>query len=306
VKERNMPVATDPSEKFAAYAHPERLVSTQWLAEHLGEPGLVVVESDEDVLLYETGHIPGAVKIDWHTDLNDPVVRDYISSERFAEVLGSKGIARDTTVVIYGDKNNWWAAYALWVFSLFGHEDVRLLDGGRDKWIAEGREVTTDASTVAPVDYPVVARDDSAVRAFKEDVLAHLGRGPLIDVRSPEEYSGERTEIPGYPTESALRPGHIPSAASVPWAKAAAPDATFKSRDELEQVYLDGAGLKPGDDVIAYCRIGERSSHTWFVLTHLLGFENVKNYDGSWTEWGSAVRVPIVQGSEPGAVPAAR
>ncbi|MCL2516561.1 MAG: sulfurtransferase [Microbacteriaceae bacterium] len=299
-----MSVATDPSEKFAAYAHPERLVSTEWLAAHLGEPGLVVVESDEDVLLYETGHIPGSVKIDWHTDLNDPVVRDYISPERFAEVLGSKGIGRDTTVVIYGDKNNWWAAYALWVFTLFGHADVRLLDGGRDKWIAEGREVTTDAAAAASADYPVVARDDSAVRAFKDDVLAHLGNGPLIDVRSPEEYTGERTEIPGYPTEGALRAGHIPSAASVPWAKAAAPDATFKTRDELEAVYLDGAGLQAGDDVIAYCRIGERSSHTWFVLTHLLGFENVKNYDGSWTEWGSAVRVPIVQGAEPGVVPA--
>ncbi|GAA4155573.1 sulfurtransferase [Gryllotalpicola daejeonensis] len=296
-----MPVQADTNEKFAAYAHPERLVSTEWLAQHLGDEGLVVVESDEDVLLYETGHIPGAVKIDWHTDLNDPVVRDYIDGERFAQVLGSKGIGRDTTVVIYGDKNNWWAAYALWVFTLFGHPDVRLLDGGRDKWIAEGRELTTDASTPAPVEYPVVSRDDSTVRAFKEDVLAHLGaRRPLIDVRSFEEYTGERTEIPGYPTEGALRSGHIPSAASVPWAKAAAPDATFKSRAELEEVYLDGAGLKPGDDVIAYCRIGERSSHTWFVLTHLLGFENVKNYDGSWTEWGSAVRVPIVHGAEVG------
>jgi thiosulfate/3-mercaptopyruvate sulfurtransferase len=293
-----MAVAADPAEKFADFAHPERLVSTEWLARHLGDPGLAVVESDEDVLLYETGHIPGALKIDWHTDLNDPVVRDYIDGERFAEVLGSKGIARDTTVVIYGDKNNWWAAYALWVFTLFGHDDVRLLDGGRDKWIAEGREVTTDAPAVASVDYPVVPRNDSAVRAFKEDVLAHLGHGPLIDVRSFEEYTGERTEIPGYPTEGALRPGHIPTAASVPWAKAAAPDATFKSRADLEQVYLEGAGLRPGDDVIAYCRIGERSSHTWFVLTHLLGFENVKNYDGSWTEWGSAVRVPIKQGAD--------
>jgi thiosulfate/3-mercaptopyruvate sulfurtransferase len=301
-----MTVQADPSEKFADYAHPERLVSTQWLAEHRGEPGLAVVESDEDVLLYETGHIPGAVKIDWHTDLNDPVVRDYIDGERFAQVLGSKGIGRDTTVVVYGDKSNWWAAYTLWVFTLFGHEDVRLLDGGRDKWIAEGRELSTDAPSVTPVEYPVVERDDAGVRAFKEDVLAHLGRGPLIDVRSLEEYTGERTEIPGYPTEGALRRGHIPSAASVPWAKAAAPDASFKTRAELEEVYLDGAGLTPGDDVIAYCRIGERSSHTWFVLTHLLGFENVKNYDGSWTEWGSAVRVPIALGAEPGAVPAAR
>ena len=298
-----MAIETDPSTDFADYAHPERLVSTEWLAEHLGEPGLVVVESDEDVLLYETGHIPGAVKIDWHTDLNDPVVRDYVSGERFAELLGSKGIARDTTVVIYGDKNNWWAAYALWVFTLFGHEDVRLLDGGRDKWIAEGRELTREVPSPTPVEYPVVERDDSRVRAFKEDVLAHFGR-PLIDVRSPEEYSGERTEIPGYPTEGALRSGHIPSAASVPWARAAAPDATFKRRAELESIYLGDAGLKAGDDVIAYCRIGERSSHTWFVLTHLLGFENVRNYDGSWTEWGSAVRVPIATGSEPGEVPA--
>jgi len=298
-----MAIETDPSTDFADYAHPERLVSTEWLAEHLGEPGLVVVESDEDVLLYETGHIPGAVKIDWHTDLNDPVVRDYVSGERFAELLGSKGIARDTTVVIYGDKNNWWAAYALWVFTLFGHEDVRLLDGGRDKWIAEGRELTREVPSPTPVEYPVVERDDSRVRAFKEDVLAHFGQ-PLIDVRSPEEYSGERTEIPGYPTEGALRSGHIPSAASVPWARAAAPDATFKRRADLESIYLGDAGLKAGDDVIAYCRIGERSSHTWFVLTHLLGFENVRNYDGSWTEWGSAVRVPIATGSEPGEVPA--
>jgi thiosulfate/3-mercaptopyruvate sulfurtransferase len=304
-----MAIAHDPSPDFTGYAHPERLVSTGWLAEHLGEPGLVVVESDEDVLLYDTGHISGAVKIDWHTDLNDPVVRDYVSAERFAELLGSKGIARDTTVVIYGDKNNWWAAYALWVFTLFGHEDVRLLDGGRDKWIAEGRELTREVPSPAAVEYPVVERDDSRVRAFKDDVLAHLGlvssgRGALIDVRSPEEYSGERTEIPGYPTEGALRAGHIPSAASVPWARAAAPDATFKRRADLEEIYLGDAGLKPGDEVIAYCRIGERSSHTWFVLTHLLGFENVRNYDGSWTEWGSAVRVPIVTGSEPGEVPA--
>jgi thiosulfate/3-mercaptopyruvate sulfurtransferase len=298
-----MAIETDPSTDFADYAHPERLVSTGWLAEHLGEPGLVVVESDEDVLLYETGHIPGAVKIDWHTDLNDPVVRDYVSGERFAELLGSKGIARDTTVVIYGDKNNWWAAYALWVFTLFGHEDVRLLDGGRDKWIAEGRELTREVPTPTPVEYPIVERDDSRVRAFKDDVLAHFGQ-PLIDVRSPEEYSGERTEIPGYPTEGALRSGHIPSAASVPWARAAAPDATFKRRADLESIYLGDAGLKAGDDVIAYCRIGERSSHTWFVLTHLLGFENVRNYDGSWTEWGSAVRVPIATGAEPGEVPA--
>jgi thiosulfate/3-mercaptopyruvate sulfurtransferase len=292
----------DSAAKFAEYAHPERLVTTEWLAEHLGEPGLVVVESDEDVLLYETGHIPGAVKIDWHTDLNDPVVRDYVNGEQFAALLGSKGIARDTTVVIYGDKNNWWAAYALWVFTLFGHEDVRLLDGGRDLWIAEGRELTTDAPEVTPVEYPVVERDDAAVRAFKEDVLAHLGN-PLVDVRSPEEYSGERTTAPAYPEEGALRAGHIPTAASVPWARAAAADGTFKTRDELDAIYRGEVGLEDGDDIIAYCRIGERSSHTWFVLNHLLGFEKVRNYDGSWTEWGSAVRVPIVTGAERGELP---
>ncbi|MFC3275915.1 sulfurtransferase [Agromyces mediolanus] len=298
-----MSVAFDPAEKFAEYAHPERLVSTEWLAERLGEPGLVVVESDEDVLLYETGHIPGAVKIDWHTELNDPVVRDYLDGEQFAALLGSKGIARDSTVVIYGDKNNWWAAYALWVFTLFGHEDVRLLDGGRDLWIAEGRELTTAPPEVTPVEYPVVERDDTVVRAFKEDVLAHLGR-PLIDVRSPEEYSGERTTAPAYPEEGALRAGHIPTAASVPWARAAASDGTFRSRSELDAIYRDEVGLEDDDEIVAYCRIGERSSHTWFVLTHLLGFEHVRNYDGSWTEWGSAVRVPIVTGEARGELPA--
>ena len=294
-----MSIETDPSTAFAAFAHPERLVSTEWLAEHLGQPGFVVVESDEDVLLYETGHIEGAVKIDWHTDLNDPVTRDYLDGAGFAKLVGSKGIARDTTVVIYGDKNNWWAAYALWVFTLFGHEDVRLLDGGRAKWEAEGRSYTTGVPTPTAVDYPVVERNDVTYRAFKEQVLEHLGN-PLIDVRSPEEYSGERTHMPAYPEEGALRGGHIPTAKSVPWARAVAENGGFKSRPELEAIYLEEAGLKPGDDVIAYCRIGERSSHTWFVLTHLLGFEGVRNYDGSWTEWGSAVRVPIVKGTDPG------
>ncbi|MBG6085712.1 sulfurtransferase [Zhihengliuella flava] len=299
-----MPVAADANQKFSAYAHPERLVTTSWLAEHLGDEGLVVVESDEDILLYDSGHIPGAVKIDWHTELNDDVTRDYVDGAGFAHLMRAKGIRREDTVVIYGDKSNWWAAYALWVFSLFGHDDVRLLDGGRDKWIAEGRELTREKPQPRSVDYPVVERDDTKIRAYKEDVLAHLGRGPLIDVRSPEEYSGERTHMPAYPEEGALRGGHIPSAASVPWAKAAAEDSTFKSRAELEEVYLAGAGLREGDDVVAYCRIGERSSHTWFVLTHLLGFEHVKNYDGSWTEWGNAVRVPIVKGTEPGDAPA--
>lgn len=290
------------SPKFADYAEPGRLVTGEWLEQRLGQPGLVVVESDEDVLLYETGHIPGAVKVDWHTELNDPVVRDYLDGEGFAKLLSKKGIARDDTVVIYGDKNNWWAAYALWVFSLFGHEDVRLLDGGRDKWIAEGRPITTEPTTREPVEYPIIERDDALIRAYKDDVLAHLGN-PLIDVRSPEEYSGERTSAPAYPEEGALRAGHIPSAQSVPWAKAVAEDGGFKSREELDAIYRDGAGLKDGDKIVAYCRIGERSSHTWFVLKHLLGFEDVRNYDGSWTEWGSAVRVPIVSGSEPGEVP---
>ncbi len=293
----------DEDRRFAGYAHPERLVSTAWLAEHLGEPGLVVVESDEDVLLYETGHIEGAVKVDWHTDLNDPVTRDYVDGAGFAALLGGLGIDRDATVVIYGDKSNWWAAYALWVFTLFGHEDVRLLDGGRAKWIAEERPLTRARPDRAVTDYPVVERDDRDVRAFREDVLGHFG-SPLIDVRSPLEYSGERTTAPEYPEESALRAGHIPTARNVPWARAAAEDGTFKPRAELESIYQDGAGLAPDDDVIAYCRIGERSSHTWFVLTHLLGYGKVRNYDGSWTEWGSAVRVPIARGDEPGEVPA--
>ena len=297
-----MSIETDPSAEFTGYAHPERLVSTAWLADRLYTAGLVIVESDEDVLLYETGHIPGAVKIDWHLDLNDPVQRDYIDGTGFAALLGSRGIARDTTVVIYGDKNNWWAAYALWVFSLFGHADVRLLDGGRAKWEAEGREYTTAKPTPEAVDYPVVERDDTTIRAYKDDVLAHLGK-PLIDVRSPEEFSGERTTAPAYPEEGALRAGHIPSAVNIPWGRAAADDGTFRRIPELDSLYREGAGLAEGDEVVAYCRIGERSAHTWFVLTHLLGFDNVRNYDGSWTEWGSAVRVPIVKGSEPGVVP---
>jgi len=296
-------VETDASsEKFAAYSEPGRLVTGEWLEARLGTPGLVIVESDEDVLLYETGHIPGAVKVDWHTELNDPVVRDYIDGAGFAELLSRKGIARDDTIVIYGDKNNWWAAYALWVFSLFGHRDVRLLDGGRDKWIAEGRPITTDAPAPLPTEYPVVKRDDTALRAYKDDVLAHLGK-PLIDVRSPEEYDGSRTTAPAYPEEGALRAGHIPTAKSVPWARAVAADGGFKSRAELDAIYRGEAGLQEGDPIVAYCRIGERSSHTWFVLKHLLGFEDVRNYDGSWTEWGSAVRVPIVSGSAPGEVP---
>lgn len=297
-----MSLPADPSPELADYAHPERLVTTAWLAENLATPGLAIVESNEDVLLYETGHIPGAIKVDWHTELNDPVVRDYVDGAGFAALLSAKGISRDDTVVIYGDKSNWWAAYALWVFTLFGHTDVRLLNGGRDAWVAEGRELTKDLPSRASTNYPVVTRNDSDIRAFKEDVSQHFGK-PLIDVRSPEEYSGERTHMPAYPEEGALRGGHIPTARSVPWAKAAAEDGTFKSYAALVELYLEGQDIAPSDDVITYCRIGERSSHTWFVLKYLLGVDSVRNYDGSWTEWGSAVRVPIATGDEPGAAP---
>lgn len=294
-----MTVPFDSNEKFSTYAHPEVLVSTQWLEENLGTQGLVIVESDEDVLLYDVNHIPGAVKIDWHTDLNQPVIRDYLNGEAFAALASRSGIERDSTVVIYGDASNWWASYALWVFKLFGHADVRLLDGGREKWIAENRPLTKEVTEVAATDYPVVERDDSTERAFRDEVLAHIGK-PMVDVRSPQEYSGERTHMPNYPQEGALRGGHIPGAQSVPWARAANEDKTFKSRNELEAIYLGEKGLKVDDDVIAYCRIGERSSHTWFVLKYLLGFSQVRNYDGSWTEWGSLVGAPIVLGEEPG------
>jgi thiosulfate/3-mercaptopyruvate sulfurtransferase len=289
-------LSSDTDAKLADYAHPERLVTTAWLAEHLDDPDLVVVESDEDVLLYDTGHIPGAVKVDWHLDLNDPVTRDYVDGEGFARVMSAKGISRDSTVVIYGDKNNWWAAYALWVFSLFGHRDARLLDGGRAKWAGENRPMTTEIPNRPATDYPVVERDDTTIRAFRDQVLGHLGQ-PLIDVRSPGEFSGELLHMPDYPQEGAVRGGHIPGAANVPWARAAAEDGTFRSRAELEALYQDEARLAPADDVVVYCRIGERSSHTWFVLTHLLGYETVRNYDGSWTEWGNSVRLPIEKGA---------
>ena len=297
-----MSFPSDPSPELAGYAHPERLVTTEWLEAHKGTEGLVVLESNEDVLLYDTGHIPGAIKIDWHTELNDPVVRDYVEGEAFADLMSRKGISRDDTVVIYGDKSNWCAAYTLWVFTLFGHQDVRLLNGGRDAWVAQGRPLTKDVPTPPATAYPVVERDDSEIRAFKEDVLAHLGK-PLIDVRSPEEYSGERTHMPAYPEEGALRGGHIPTAKSIPWATAAQADGRFKSHSDLVDIYLTQQGFEPGEDIITYCRIGERSSHTWFVMKYLLGFTNAKNYDGSWTEWGSAVRVPIATGDQPGEAP---
>ena len=284
----------DPSPKFQEYAHPDRLVSTEWLADRLTDNSIVVVESDEDVLLYETGHIPGAVKVDWHSELNDQLIRDYVDGPGFSKLMAEKGIGRDSTVVFYGDNFNWWAAYALWVFTLFGHEDLRLLDGGRQKWIEEGRALITDVSQRVATDYPVAVRDDSPIRAFRDEVLAHVdGQGKLVDVRSPEEYRGELLHMPNYPQEGALRGGHIPGAASVPWKRAANDDGTFKNRAELEAIYQDEVGLSKDDDVIAYCRIGERSSHTWFVLTRLLGFPQVRNYDGSWTEWGNVVGAPI-------------
>ena len=232
--------------------------------------------------------------MDWHTDLNDTVVRDYLDGEAFAALMARNGISRDDTVVFYGDANNWWAAYALWVFSLFGHEDVRLVDGGRLKWIAEQRPLTTEVPERPAATYPIIERDDAPIRAFRDDVLDHIGESkPLVDVRSPEEFRGELLHMPGYPQEGSLRGGHIPGAHSVPWKRAANDDGTFRSAAELREIYQGELGLTPSDDVIAYCRIGERSSHTWFVLSHLLGFEQVRNYDGSWTEWGNVVGVPI-------------
>ena len=291
----------DPHPQFQEYAHPERLVSASWLSARLGTPGLRVIESDEDSLLYDIGHLPGAVRIDWQKDLNDPVTRDIVDGEAFAALMRSKGINRDDTVVIYGDQSNWWAAFTLWVFEMFGHEDVRLLDGGRDAWMAEERDTSFVVPEFPPSNYPVVERNDALIRAFKDDVLAHLGKGPLVDVRSPQEYTGERTHMPDYPEEGALRGGHIPTAVNVPWNQSVHPNSRFRSREELDAIYSD---VQAGDDTIVYCRIGERSAHTWFVLHHLLGHENVRNYDGSWVEWGNMIRTPIARGMEPGDAPA--
>ncbi len=300
-----MPVSAESAPEFEGYSHPERLVTTDWLAKQVeaGTPGLVIVESDEDVLLYDTGHIPGAIKVDWHTELNDQITRDYLDGAAFAEMCAAKGIGRDDTIVFYGDNFNWWAAYALWVFSLFGHQDVRLLNGGRAKWVAEDRPMTRDKVERPRADYPVVERNDSEIRAYRDQVLAHIAASrPLVDVRSPGEYTGELLHMPDYPQEGAVRGGHIPGAVSKPWKQAANDDGTFKGAVELAAIYKDELGLDPSDDVIAYCRIGERSSHTWFVLTHLLGFPQVRNYDGSWTEWGNLVRVPVAKGPEPGGI----
>jgi thiosulfate/3-mercaptopyruvate sulfurtransferase len=283
------------TEPLSQYAHPEVLVSTEWLAAHLNDPGLRIVESNEDVLLYETGHIPGAVHIDWRLDLQDPIIRDYVSPEAFADLCSRNGISAETTCIFYGDKSNWWACYALWAFRLFGHKNVKILDGGRDKWIKEGRETAKAKPQPAPANYPIPPqRYDDEIRAFYDDTLAHSqAKRPLIDVRSPGEFSGEVTHMPEYPQEGVLRGGHIPSARSVPWKMAVNEDGTFKTPSELQKIYSEHCGLSKKDDIIAYCRIGERSSHTWFVLHYLLGYDTVRNYDGSWTEWGNRVRAPI-------------
>ena len=277
------------------YANPDILVSTDWVADHLNDSNVRIVESNEDPLLYPSGHIPGAVQVDWTTDLNDQIKRDYIDKAGFEALMSKIGATNDTTIVFYGDKNNWWAAYALWVFQLFGHDNVKLMDGGRLKWEQEGRDLTRDVPTYDATTYTARERDDSTIRALRADVLAHQGAGnPLVDVRSPGEFNGELLHMPNYPQEGALRGGHIPGAANIPWSRAANPeDGTFKSADELRAIYEEEQGLSPDKDVVTYCRIGERSSHSWFVLKYLLGYPQVRNYDGSWTEWGNAVGVPI-------------
>jgi thiosulfate/3-mercaptopyruvate sulfurtransferase len=292
--------ATRDADKSIAqkgYVHPETLVSTEWLAAHLSDPDIRIIESDEDVLLYDTGHIPGAQKLDWHEDLNDPVLRDYVSSGQFETLLRSRGIDEKTTVIFYGDKNNWWAAYAYWIFQLFGFTNAKLLDGGRIKWELEGRPMTTERPRFDSTNYKAPERSDDKIRAFFKQAREHSEKGkPLVDVRSPDEYSGAKIHMPDYPQEGTLRGGHIVGAKSVPWARAANPDGTFKSAEELRAIYEKEQGLNPDEDVIAYCRIGERASHTSYVRSNLLGYERVRNYDGSWTEWGNAVRGPIEKG----------
>jgi len=278
---------------MSEYSNPELLVSTDWVAEHIDDPSVVIVESNEDILLYETGHIQNAVKVDWQNELQDQLIRDYVNKDNFEKLLSEKGISNDHTVVFYGDRSNWWACYALWTFKVLGHEKCLIMNGGRQKWVDEEKPLTKDVAERAKTDYKVAGINES-IRAFRDDVITHLeGNNPLIDVRSPKEFTGELTHMEAYPQEGCLRGGHVPTARNVPWARAANEDGTFKSADELSAIYNDEVGLKDGDDVIAYCRIGERSSHTWFVLTYLLGFQNVRNYDGSWTEWGNLVRAPI-------------
>lgn len=277
------------------YVVSDALVSTNWVAMHLDDPDVRIIESNEDPLLYPSGHIPGAVEVDWTRDLNDPLTRDYLNRDGFEALASRIGITKDTTVVFYGDKNNWWAAYALWVFHLFGHTNCRIMDGGRIKWQKEGHTLTKDVPHYEPTTYGAPQRDDSVFRAFRDQVLTHVHKqGKMIDVRSPEEYNGTRLHMEAYPNEGALRGGHIPGAKSVPWAKAVNPETgEFLEADKLRALYEEGAGLSSSDEVVVYCRIGERSSHTWFVLRYLLGYSDVRNYDGSWTEWGNLVGAPI-------------
>lgn len=283
---------TQATATASEYANPASLVSTEWVAAHLDDPQVRLVESDEDVLLYETGHIPGAIKLDWHTDQQSQLIRDFVTREEFEGLMASRGIGNDTTVVFYGDRNNWYAAYTFWLFRMYGHRDLRLMDGGRAKWEAEGRPYTREMKTYPQTSYTAREADES-LRAFRDEVLEHFQAGkPLIDVRSPQEYSGEVIHMASYPQEGAQRAGHIPTAKNIPWATAANADGTFKGASELREIY-GGQGITPDQPVVAYCRIGERSAHTWFVLTQLLGYPDVRNYDGSWTEWGSLVRAPI-------------
>lgn len=281
--------------KDKGYVNPNVLVSTEWMAEHLNDKNVRIVESNEDQLLYSTGHIPGAVHVDWTTDLNDPIRRDYLQREGFESLMTRIGVTPDMTIVFYGDKNNWWACYAYWVFQLFGHTNAKVMDGGRIKWQNEKRELTKEVPEYSATEYKAPERNDDKIRAFRDQVLEHVNNNlALVDVRSPDEYSGKRLHMPDYPNEGALRGGHIPGAKSIPWAKAVNPDdGTFKTAEELKAIYENENDLSPDDNIIAYCRIGERSSHTWFVLKNLLGYKNVRNYDGSWTEWGNLVNVPI-------------
>jgi thiosulfate/3-mercaptopyruvate sulfurtransferase len=278
------------------YRRPDVLVSTAWLAARLDDPRIRLLESNEDTLLYGVGHIPGALEIDWHRDLNDAVVRDYVGPAEFETLLRRLGIDESTTVVLYGDKHNWWATYTFWVFRLFDFPEhrLRILDGGRAKWEREGRRLVAEVPSVNASTYAAGERNDARIRAFKREALEHSwARKPLIDVRSPDEYSGKTTHMAEYPQEGVLRGGHIPGAVNVPWARAANADGTFKAAGELRELYEAGAGLDESDSIITYCRIGERSSHSWFVLTYLLGYRDVRNYDGSWTEWGNSVQAPI-------------